>query len=103
MELMVTYVIGVIIVMLIGPPRLAAIYAAWRAGDVVRDPVPSLDIIVRGDAPAYGEFARLGTAATWLSLTPDATHTPGNCESCGSQEFRTHRGVDICSYCRSVA
>ena len=95
MELMVAYVIGVIIVMLIGSPRLVAIYAAWRAGDVVRDPVPA----VYGTVHA-GEFMFLSPNE---SRSPVTTHTPGNCESCGSQEFRTHRGVAICSYCRSVA
>ena len=33
------------------------------------------------------------------------SHTlhPGDCGSCGSQEFRTWRGVSVCAYCRSVA
>lgn len=28
---------------------------------------------------------------------------PGDCNSCGSQEFRTWQGVSVCSYCRSTA
>lgn len=89
MELMVAYVIGVIIVMLIGGSQMvAATVAGYRQGGVIRDPVP----VVYGTVHT-GEF---------LALSQVATHTPGNCESCGSQEFRTHRGVDICSYCRSV-
>ena len=28
---------------------------------------------------------------------------PGDCASCGSQEFRHWKGVSVCSYCRSTA
>lgn len=28
---------------------------------------------------------------------------PGDCASCGSQEYRVWKGVSVCAYCRSVA
>lgn len=91
MELIyVLYAIGGTIWILIGGSQMvAATVAGYRQGGVIRDPVP----VVYGAVHA-GKF---------LALSQVATHTPGNCESCGSQEFRTHRGVTICSYCRSVA
>ena len=92
MELMVTYVIGGLLWILTGgSQKVAAIVAGYKQGDVVRDPVPVVHA---------GEFMFLPPNE---SRSPVTTHTHGNCESCGSQEFRTHRGVAICSYCRSVA
>ena len=42
--------------------------------------------------------------ANWRLVPPKvATHHPGDCPSCGSQEFRRWQGVSVCSYCRSTA
>lgn len=40
-----------------------------------------------------------------IVLRPPMAHTlhPGDCQSCGSQEFRTWRGTSVCAYCRSTA
>lgn len=33
----------------------------------------------------------------------DHTLHPGDCQSCGSHEFRRWQGVSVCAYCRSTA
>lgn len=99
MELIIVYIIGSVFVLLIGPQRLVAIYAGYKQGGIVRDPVPA--VVSKGEVilPTFGQFMFLSPNDT---RSPITTHTPGNCDACGSQEFRTHQGVAICSYCRSV-
>ena len=77
-------------------------FSAWVAATEAYN----VAVLVREKAKADAEMAEISTMRV---LQGAARHTscsalhPGDCPSCGSQEFRMWRGVSVCAYCRSTA